>query len=365
MGLFFSEQRNAVATADETFSPSRSMSTGEATHLAPVFGAFRTIIDYASTMPVVFYQQNTGGTHERIKWPELANRIDGEYGFGNWVGQFMYGIVAHGNAVGRIDAVDGFGRPTMIKWPKHWSHNDVEPKWWIDGQSAPDRLVAHVPWIVPTGKRLGLSPIEHFAEIIRAGLSAQEYADVKRGGGLPPAHLKNTARTLDDKQAANAREKAVRSFASGKPFVTGNDWDLSLMTIPPNQAQFVETLKLSANQIAAIYGLDPREIGGSAESSLTYTTDESRALNRAHNMRPYLRRFESAFSRWLPPGQYVKFDIDSTIRVETKTATEIIGAKIADGRMSVNEARALEDKQPVPGGDVHNIPRPSTEPVNR
>jgi len=371
MGLFFGERRSAAVTASgagDVFSPGRSVSTGEATHLAPVFGAYRSIIDYGSTMPVVFYQRGTGRTRERIQWPELANRVDAEMGLGNWIGQMLYGIVSRGNAVGRAESVDSWGRPTMISWAKDWSFSDLgtsdqgDDRWWLDGGSMPNRLVAHVPWIVPNGRRLGLSPIEHFAAIIRAGLSAQEYADVARGGGLPPAHLKNVAQVLDDQAATHARERATRSFATGKPFVTGKDWDLTLMAIPPNQAQFVETLKLSANQIAAIYGIDPREIGGSASESLTYTNDESRALNRAHNMRPYLRRIESAVSRWLPPGQFMRFDIESTIRVDSKTSTEIIGSKIADGRMSVNEARELEDKKPVDGGDFHNVPRPAERP---
>jgi phage portal protein BeeE len=92
------------------------------------------------------------------------------------------------------------------------------------------------------------------------------------------------------------------SFASGDPFVTGNDWDLTMLTVPPNQAQFLETLQLTANQTAAIFGIDPREIGGSATESLTYATDESRSLNRANNMRPYLVRFENLIARCCRSG---------------------------------------------------------------
>jgi hypothetical protein len=42
--------------------------------------------------------------------------------------------------------------------------------------------------------------------------------------------------------------------------------------------------------------------------------------------------------------------------VDLKTRTDVVGAQILDGRLSVNEARALEDNSPVPGGDFHNIP---------
>ena len=69
--------------------------------------------------------------------------------------------------------------------------------------------------------------------------------------------------------------------------------------------------------------------------------------------------------RILPLRQYVKFNVDSTMRVDLKTRTEVVGAQIADGRMSVDEARALEDRGPVPGGDRYNVPAPKADPTTR
>jgi HK97 family phage portal protein len=137
------------------------------------------------------------------------------------------------------------------------------------------------------------------------------------------------------------------------------------MTIPPNQAQFVETLKMSANQVAAAFGIDPTEVGGQAANSLTYSTEELRQINRAANMRPYLTRLERGLSRLLPVKQYIKLNVDANMRVDTKTRTDVIGAQIADGRMSVNEARELEDRPPVAGGDFHNVPAPTADPTTR
>jgi hypothetical protein len=43
----------------------------------------------------------------------------------------------------------------------------------------------------------------------------------------------------------------------------------------------------------------------------------------------------------------------------------VIGAQIIDGRLSVNEARELEDREPVDGGDFHNVPAPKADPTTR
>jgi hypothetical protein len=73
-------------------------------------------------------------------------------------------------------------------------------------------------------------------------------------------------------------------------------------------------------------------------------------------MRPYMVRLEDAFNRLLPDRQFVKLKVDATFRTDLKTRTDVIGAQILDGRLSVNEARALEDRPPIKGGDFHNIP---------
>jgi len=344
-----------------TAGNSGAVSVQSATHLVPVFAAIRSIVDYVSTVPVTFHRENPDGTKTLISPPALIQNVSLEYGtLGNWLGQAAYGIATRGNAVGRITAVGNYttGQPTMIEWAMDWSANDYygPPSWFLNGAPAAPPTVAHIPWLVPNGRRLGMSPIQHGAVTMRAALSAQEYADVKRGGGIPPAILKNNMQVLDAAAAGAVQDRAVSSFASGKPFVSGKDWDLSIVSIPPVQAQFIEVMKMSASQIAALYGIDPREVGGEASDSLSYTNDESRALNRAHNMRPYLARIENAVSSWLPGGQTMRFDIGATIRADVSTQTAIIGAKIADGRLSVNEARAMEDKPPVDGGDYHDVP---------
>lgn len=358
------EQRSGTEWFSTGADSVHTVNAETATYLGPVFASIRHLVDYAATLPVDFYRSNPDGSTVEVSPPELVRNVADEFGWSTWLGQAMYGLLTRGNAVGLVTQVSGYSLPTMIEWHGDWSGGDSS-SFYIGGRARSDALVAHVPWIVPPGKRLGLAPIDHYAAMVRAGLSAQEYADVSRGGGIPPAHLKNNAKRLDPEEAAGVQSRAIRSFASGKPFVTGNDWDLNITTIPPNQAQFIETMKLTATQIAAIYGIDPREIGGSASDSLTYSNDESRALNRGQNAAPYLARLEEAVSGWLPEKVRMRLNWSAKIRADIKTRTEVIGAQIQDGRLSVNEARALEDRPPVPGGDYHNVPAPKADPTSR
>jgi len=363
--MFKREQRAFDDSWQSVGSPKRLRADAPA--LVPFFAAIRHIVDFLSTLPVDAYRKD-GDTRTPISLPPLLSELDKPWniGVGNWVGQWAYGL-ATGNAVGYINSVTGFGLPADIRWLRfgEWSLDEWSGQWYVNGNPVPRERIVHQPWIVPPGRRLGLSPVEDFSAFWAAGLSAQEYADIKRGGGLPPAHLKNDQVTLSPEQSLAVQDKAVKSFATGKPFVSGKDWTVTPISIPPNQIQFLQVMQLNANQTAAIFGIDPREIGGSATESLTYATDESRSLNRANNMRPYLVRFEQMIARLLPERQYVKLNVDATIRTDLKTQTEVLGAEIADGRSSVNEARALKDRAPVAGGDFHNVPAPKAAPATR
>lgn len=370
MSLFFGgrpEKRAMDASwfGTDTFDP-YSIRPDTAPTLAPVFAAIRHIVDYVSTLPVDTYRMGEKGSRTETNLPLLLrsqNEI-GRPGLGQWLGQAVFGMATVGNAVGWILETDGMGFPSVVRWLgwNEWNFDEANKTWHVRATPVPSSRIVHIPWIVPPGRTLGLSPIDHYASLVRAGLSAQDYADLKRGGGLPPALLKNSEKILNPEEARAAQSRAVASFSSGKPFVTGRDWDLTLMTIPPNYAQFIETLNLTAVQIAAIYGIDEREIGGRGGDSMTYKTDESIQLNRANNLRPYIVRIEDAISRLLPERQFVKLNIDSTIRTDIKTRFEIYQAELAMGTRSVNEVRALEDRPPVEGGDFFNVPTAYTPP---
>lgn len=336
--------------------------------LPSIFAALRHIVDFGSTLPIDAYRRD-GDVRRKMNPPQLIAGLDapGRPGSVTWVGQALYGMASIGNAVGWIAEVDGFGFPTAVGWLKRhdWSFDEQRRQWYAYGHPVPSSQILHIPWMVPPGYVLGMSPLEIFIATIKAGLSAQDYSDIRRGGGVPPSVLKNVQRILVPQEAEVIRSRAVASFRRGEPFVTGSDWDLKLVAIPPNQAQFIDTLKLTAGQVAAIYGLDPVEVGGEAPNSLTYATEEARQIKRAANISPYVERLERAVSRVLPAQQYVKFNLDAKIRADIKTRTETLGAQVADGRLSVNEARELDDRPPVAGGDRYNIAAPSKDPATR
>jgi hypothetical protein len=193
-------------------SPSTRVTAESSLRLTPVFAAFRHIVDYCGTLPVDAYRLD-GGRPQGDEPPAAAGPSGraGRPRSGDVAGQAAFGL-ATGNAVGWATTFDGFGFPTDITWLhwSQWSYDEMAKQWYVFGNPVPSSQVVHIPWIVPPGRRLALSPIEYQASVICAGLSAQEYSDVKRGGGAPPAQLRNTMRDNMPDEVSRRRRRRLR-----------------------------------------------------------------------------------------------------------------------------------------------------------
>lgn len=323
--------------------------------LTPVFAANRHITDFCSTLPLKGYRKIGEDRVPMVNLPPLFANLEADGRLVPWLCQMFSSLALRGNAVGLIVNIDGRGLPGQVEWVSMDKVNVDDStgvgQWFIDGRRVSRLDIVHIPWITVPGRTLGLSPIEYYAATINAGVSAQSFGnDWFAGGGFPPSVFRNTEKTIPDGAAQRIRARLTQSIRRHEPLVTGKDWEYTPVTIPPEQAQFIESQKLSANQVAAIYGIEPDEIGGEAANSLTYTNEESRQIKRCSNMRPYLVRAERAFFSWLPERQYLRFNTDAVIRADLKTRWEVHQIKHTIGAANVDEIRATEDESPLPDG---------------
>lgn len=77
-------------------------------------------------------------------------------------------------------------------------------------------------------------------------------------------------------------------------------------------------------------------------------------------MLPYCKNWEEEIDTKLfkerEKGQFfTKFNMDGLVRADIKTRYEAYGMAIQNGIKSINEVRALEDMNPIQGGDSHYL----------
>jgi HK97 family phage portal protein len=346
---------------------SAHISQDRALTLSYVFAAVRVIAGTISTLPLKGYR-DLGDTRQPMgTLPKLFEdlRLAGQ--LRPWLHRFFASLALRGNAFGLVISRDGFGYPTVIDWldPSMVTVNDSvpgRPEFVYNGRLVRREDIVHVPWFPLSGHTLGLSPISAFARTMGVGLHAETYgSDWFHGGGFPPGTFRNTEKQLVSAEEAEVlKARLVSSIRSHKPVVYGRDWEYNPISVPPGEAQFLETIKATATQVAHIYGIPPEEIGGASGASLTYSTVELNQLKLAANLRQWMVIFEDAMFGLLPERQFVRFNADAMVRTDLKTRWEVNAIRVNLGLASRDEIRAQEDQPPLPDGQGSDFALPAT-----
>ena len=134
------------------------------------------------------------------------------------------------------------------------------------------------------------------------------------------------------------------------------------LSMPNNEAQFLETRRFQVTEICRIFRVPPHMIGDLERA--TFSNIESQNISFAvHTIRPWLVRIEQAVNRALIPQNekgrfYVQFNIDGLMRGDYKSRMEGYAIARQNGWMSANDIRALENLNPIAteeGGDAYLV----------
>lgn len=329
-----------------------SKSLESSLRLVPVFAACRLISDSIASLPLKAYRRN-GEERIPIPLPRVLEK-PGSYGTRlDWVQRALMSLLLRGNAYGLKSGYDpetqGYASidwldPTKVCWR--------DGEWLFENRPVPVGQMLHVPGLVIPGEREGISPMGAAKTAVEGGISAQSFAkDWFKNRALPGVVFKNNEQDLDPTAAAVAKDRVTATLRTGEPFVIGKKWSLDALKLSADEAGFVQAARLTATQIATIYGIPPEMIGGETAGSLTYSTVELNQIQFLTNtLRPWITRLETAFSEILPAPRYVRFNTDAMLRPDTKTRWEVNQIRRNIGAANIDEIRAQEDEPPLPNG---------------
>lgn len=337
-------------------SPFWADSTQATLKLIPVYAATSMIADAISTMPVAAYSENAQGIRTKLKvQPTLLNNPHPNPVFTivEWLQQFCVSFLLRGNSYGLITSLDDAGSPAQIYWMnpdaiRVEEKNGIATYFWNE-QKLDTATVLHIPWYPKPGSVLGLSPIQQFKANFETMAAATAFGgDWFKNSGVPKGHLKWNAGVLDEPQTRVAKTRFKAAVSGQDVFVSGKDWDWKPLSVSPDDAQFLATIKATATEIAAIFRVSPEDIGGEASGSLTYSTLEMNQYKfQVRALQPIFARLEAHLNRILPTKVYTKFNPDALIRTDIKTRMEAYGLALQNGVFTNEYVRALEDQPPM------------------
>jgi HK97 family phage portal protein len=355
--LLADEQPNTTAGATVT--------TETAQRLSVVWACIRLIVDAISTMPVDCFRVDSRDPVE----PKPSILVTPAAGTTmiDWLAMLLRSVLTSGDTWGLIvDRAGITARPTQIELVAPHRvvvsvNGDRAVVYRLDGREVPRDDLWHFRGYPTPGQITGLSPIAYQAQTIGLALAAEKFGAQFFGDGATPSGVLTSDQRLTRDQAkemSDAWHQAIgsRGGAHRKTAVFGSGTKWEAVSIAPEESQFLETQRFTVQQIARIYGIPPECIGADSGNSMTYSNIETRDLTLLkYAINPWLVRLETALTELVPRGQYVKFNAGALLRTDLKTRYEAHAIGINAGFLTVDEARELEDREPLPG----TVERPS------
>lgn len=318
-----------------------------------VWAALRTRADLVSTMPVSAYRKVTFGDGTTHKIDAALSPFFTSTDFMEWMYSSQIELDRSGNSVGIITAVDGNGLPAEIELQQSSAvtlfRKDGNLKYKIGDKEYDPDVIWHEKQYTVSGLPVGLSPVAYAALTLGQYRTIQDFAsDWFISGTLPRAQLKNSAKKLNPKEATIVKEAWRASRSADEPFVTGNDWEYSLIAAQQSAAEWIDAMKLSLEDAARFFGV-PADIIDAAMGgpNITYANVVQRNLQfLIMHLGPAVVRRENALGNLLPRPRKVQLNTDSLLRMDPATLVQMIKTKIDSRTLAPNEARELDNRPP-------------------
>ena len=220
--------------------------------------------------------------------------------------------------------------------------------------------VLHIKSLGPSIKT-GKSVIQTHAETIGLGLDARKFASGFFGGNARPAGILSVKTPLNSnaweifkKMWQTAQEK-LRS-EENKTILLPAELDYKALTVSPVDTELLSMMKLNRSEIAGIFNVPAHMINDLEKATFSNISEQTIQFIRFSVM-PWVVNWEQELNRKIfteaerKAGYFVKFNLAGIMRGTAGERATFYHAAITDGWMSRNEARQLEDMNPVEGLD--------------
>ena len=358
-----------VSSAAWTDAPV-AVTEASALHYPAVWAAVQTIAGDVASLPFVHFRKTPGGGRDKYETSKLYGVLHDIF---NPEMDAMIGretMTAHlllwGNAYAEIQRND-LGQVVAL-WPIE--PNRVSPERAENGaviyrvQAGDGRDV-----IVPTERMLhvvglgfnglmGYSVIGMMRDSLGVAIATERLGGQVMERGAKYSGFFLHPRTLGATAHKNLKE-SITSDLPGSYRILEEGMTYTPGSMSLSDAQYLEIRKYSVTEVARIFGIPPHKLGDLERATFSNVEEENISYVTG-TLRRWMVRWEKAVFRKLIPSlersqQTVEHNADALMRGKTIERATAHNLAISGGWMSFNEARALENLNPIPGGDTHVV----------
>jgi HK97 family phage portal protein len=212
---------------------------------------------------------------------------------------------------------------------------------------------------------LGWQSVSLLREAIGLAMVAESTGARAFGNGGMPGGILEMPGTVTVERAeeiAKAWRKNYGGDNAGKIAVLMGGTKFQPVEMKPAEMQSIETRRYQIEEIARGFRVFPHMIGA-GEQNTTYASAEAFfSAHVAYTLMPWITRIEQTTERDCftaadrAAGLQAKIAVQALLRGNARDRALFYGSGIKDGWMTRNEARALEDFNPLEGLDVPLMP---------
>ena len=332
--------------------------------MAAVWRAVSLIAGTAASLPLKTYQR---GSLEESPLRVLREPNPAHTPFEFWETVYLH-LLLWGNAY--VLKERATGGQVLNLWPLHPSRVQVgvvraEKVFTVDGDLdqpfSADRIM-HIPGLGYDGVT-GASPIRLASQGIGLSLAAERYGAKLFGSGSLMGGILQTDQRIDEPTAerlkARWRDKVAGLDRAHDVAILDAGATFQTVTMPNNDAQFIESRRFQISEIARLFGVPPHMLMDTEKSTSWGTGIEQQSIGFVvYTLRSaWLSRIEQRITKELgPTNVYAKYKVEGLLRGDSTARANFYRVMREVGAFSANDIRELEEMTPVDGGDTYLQP---------
>ena len=210
----------------------------------------------------------------------------------------------------------------------------------------------------------GVSPITYARETIGLSIAQASHgaATFKNGGRVAGVYSKEGELTQPayDRLKASIEEFRQGGERFGGELILEEGLKYERMGLTAEDAQWIEARQFSRSDIAMFYGVPPFLLGDTEKSTSWGTgLEQQKIAYLTFAAEDHLTMWEEAVNRDLllsDATHYARFNRAAFVKGDIKARYEAYTLGRRMKILSANDCRAMEDLNPIPGGDVYENP---------
>lgn len=327
-----------------------------------VWAALRLRANLLSTLPLDVFRKVDGVQVELPKPPVLKHPAGDRVTMQEWLYSTQIDLDRCGNAFGLITERTGTGLPNRIDLIPAGEvtvvMRDGKLKYRIGRDTFEADQVWHEKQYTVPGLPVGLSPIAYAAYTLSKHQAINDFALTWfAGGGVPRGHLRNKMQTLSPATADAVKTKFKSTVTAGDVFVTGADWEYSMIQAEQTGMEWLEGEARTSLDIARFFDVPSDMIDAAvAGQAITYANITQRNVQfLVMHLGPVVSRREEALSRLTPGARFVKLNTDSLLRMDPSSRADMHRVMIESRVLTPDEARELENRRPLTPAQIQQF----------